>query len=469
MKINVDLMNALQEAEEIKIKKTVLMEGANIEVIEETCAKEPIKEDQIEDAREDSREKGLCEEPAEDATPAEALQKSELTEDADSDILNKLHNGETVYFREESGDPVAITLTNDYTAPEEYDQGLQGEELEKAQQAAANGEVWKAEHIEENDIEMPVDVAAILYGEDELKTYLSGLRHVNVISTLEEIAKPAEEPKMSYTFELSLPGCQPLKFDDNWSVDAAKKEYLNNEGADTDYTLDDIKVTRCEETVQEAAPIDNTSAEDKTSKEERLASLKTQLEQDGDQLADDEKESIEKEIADLEAEIYPIENKTNESVTIDEIEGITQRIEAAEDMDEIQQIIYTISDGVLENEVQLTFDGCNEDDDLDEVKSLVLTTLEDNAEYIDEQESLKPAEEPVEEAADNKICEAETKGLKISQNQGNIFMLEDENKKIYVGENYNEAEKILENAEIYESLEEAEKDYLSRCGLNIED
>lgn len=404
MKINVDLMNALQEAEEIKIKKTVLMEGTKTEVVEEACAKEPIKEDQVEDAREDSREKGLCEEPAEDATPAEALQKSELTEDANSDILNKLYNGETVYFREESGDPVAITLTKDYTAPTEYDQGLQGEELEKAQQAAANGEVWKAEHIEENDIEMPIDIAAILYGEDELKAYLSGLRHVNVISTLEE-----------------------------------------------------------------ATPIDNTSAEDKTSKEERLASLKTQLEQDGDQLADDEKESIEKEIADLEAEVYPVENKTNESVTINEVEEITQRIEAAEDMDEIQQIIYTISDGVLEDEVQHIFDGCNEDDDLDEVKSLVLTTLEDNAEYIDEQESLKPTEEPVEEAADNKICEAETKGLKISQNQGNIFMLEDENKKIYVGENYNEAEKILENAEIYESLEEAEKDYLSRCGLNIED
>lgn len=79
-----------------------------------------------------------------------------------------------------------------------------------------------------------------------------------------------------------------------------------------------------------------------------------------------------------------------ESVTINEIEEITQRIEAAEDMDEIQQIIYTISDGVLEDEVQNVFDGCNEDDDLDEVKSLVLTTLEDNAEYDDLEESTTP-------------------------------------------------------------------------------
>lgn len=80
-----------------------------------------------------------------------------------------------------------------------------------------------------------------------------------------------------------------------------------------------------------------------------------------------------------------------ESVTIDEIEDITQQIEAAEDMDEIQQIIYSISDGVLEDEVQNMFDGCDENDDLDEVKSLVLTTLEDNAEYEDDDNELNEA------------------------------------------------------------------------------
>lgn len=129
--------------------------------------------------------------------------------------------------------------------------------------------------------------------------------------------------------------------------------------------------------------------DDKTSKEERLASLKTQLEQDGDQLSDDEKEAIQAEINELENE----EPSMNESVTIAEIEEITQRIESAQDMDEIQQIIYTISDGVLEDEVQNMFDSCNENDDLDEVKSLVLTTLEDNAEY-DEEDSLTEASTP---------------------------------------------------------------------------
>lgn len=48
------------------------------------------------------------------------------------------------------------------------------------------------------------------------------------------------------------------------------------------------------------------------SDEDRLASLKVQLAKDGDQLADDEKESIEKEIADLEAKLFPID-ETDES------------------------------------------------------------------------------------------------------------------------------------------------------------
>lgn len=134
---------------------------------------------------------------------------------------------------------------------------------------------------------------------------------------------------------------------------------------------------------------ESNTEEDKTSKEERLASLKTQLEQDGDQLSDDEKEAIQAEINELENE----EPSMNESVTIAEIEEITQRIESAQDMDEIQQIIYTISDGVLEDIVQNMFDSCNENDDLDEVKSLILTTLEDNAEY-DEEDSLTEASTP---------------------------------------------------------------------------
>ena len=74
-----------------------------------------------------------------------------------------------------------------------------------------------------------------------------------------------------------------------------------------------------------------------------------------------------------------------EEITINEITQLHQQIESAEDMDEVQQIIYTISDGVLENEVQLAFDQCERDgDDLDITKDFVISTLEDNAEYNEE-------------------------------------------------------------------------------------
>ena len=43
-------------------------------------------------------------------------------------------------------------------------------------------------------------------------------------------------------------------------------------------------------------------------------------------------------------------------------------------------------------------------------------------------------------------------------------MLQDDS-KFFVGEDYIKAEGLLENAEIYENKEEADKDYLSRCEI----
>lgn len=134
--------------------------------------------------------------------------------------------------------------------------------------------------------------------------------------------------------------------------------------------------------------------DDKTSKEERLASLKTQLEQDGDQLSDDEKEAIQAEINELENE----EPSMNESVTIDEISKIRSEIDEANSLKEIQDAIDKISDESLQHQVQITFDqydkADNEDmnESLDEVKNEVIQTLEDNAEY--DEESLTEASTP---------------------------------------------------------------------------
>lgn len=68
--------------------------------------------------------------------------------------------------------------------------------------------------------------------------------------------------------------------------------------------------------VEEAAPI---NSDLKKGKEERLASLKTQLEQDGDQLADDEKAAIEEEIAKLEGEVYSDETNLDEAEEIEKL------------------------------------------------------------------------------------------------------------------------------------------------------
>lgn len=79
------------------------------------------------------------------------------------------------------------------------------------------------------------------------------------------------------------------------------------------------------------------------------------------------------------------EENLKESITIEDAENFAQRLDSCEDMDDIQRLINEIPDGVLENEVQSVFDQCDIDgDDIDTVKSLISTTFEDNAEYLDE-------------------------------------------------------------------------------------
>lgn len=66
---------------------------------------------------------------------------------------------------------------------------------------------------------------------------------------------------------------------------------------------------------------------------------------------------------------------------------------------------------------------------------------------------------------DKKIAEAEVKNIKPIKQQGNVFMLEDENGKVIVGEDYNPDEGLVQNAEVYDNKDEADKDYLERCNV----
>lgn len=71
--------------------------------------------------------------------------------------------------------------------------------------------------------------------------------------------------------------------------------------------------------------------------------------------------------------------------------------------------------------------------------------------------SVNESEELIEEEkVSDKLTEVKS--------QGNVYMLQD-NDKYIVGEDYNKEENLIENAEIYENKEEADKDYFSRCDI----
>lgn len=73
----------------------------------------------------------------------------------------------------------------------------------------------------------------------------------------------------------------------------------------------------------------------------------------------------------------------------------------------------------------------------------------------------------IDESALKEEAEMNVKDLQVIKEQGNVYMLEDKSdgKKYIVGENYNLSEGEIENAEIYENKEDADKDYLDRCDI----
>lgn len=378
----------------------------------------------------------------------------------------------------------------------------------------------------------------------------------------------------------------------------------------TDYDILNEEVKSiCEKCGKEPCEC-KTLNEDNNEKEERLASLKIQLEKDGDQLADDEKEAIEKEIAELEKEVIKessnpeadekvggdynefieelqnfrqlmvdqvdvqstklaseiimdtieeyddiirnyerqkdieIEGAMNESSLTEEyseklggdpadfvsdVESIKATLEAidtssfgthlAQQMVEdwietcerqIQKGKRLASDDEFYSESSLAEDSI-EDAKNDSIKKGLYSEsstslrerfkkfLDNNVKnkdynfdaYIDdlttqygntgtleyelsksESKSGKPelfnySEEDLKELGYNleEAEEMQVKNLQVIKEQGNVYMLQDENKKMIVGENYNPDEGMIENAEVYENKDEADKDYLNRCEI----
>ena len=79
----------------------------------------------------------------------------------------------------------------------------------------------------------------------------------NVMLDIDRARKITEE--VHYAFQVSLPGCVPCMYQEDWSEDEAKRDYLENEGAETDYTIDDVRIDYLDEFDESVVPMVNKS------------------------------------------------------------------------------------------------------------------------------------------------------------------------------------------------------------------
>ena len=291
--------------------------------------------------------------------------KEVLNELGTDSTIDKLIAGDELYFRNNDGLALMVRYADTYDQPEDYDEGytqgwergadeefdkVQDENFAKAKQAAEEGNVWEVLEIDETTLQPNGSVYGYLYGQEELAKFLKEVREVRVVKRLEEskkicekcgkevcecdksINESGEDIKKDLNIEAGsdeeaeLDNILDTNYNDLFDNldDEEKEEYnkiaatirdLKPEEALID-VIDEIESKAKENGLEkdllifaylnkgkmnEAAPI---NSDLKKGKEDRLASLKTQLEADGDQLSDDEKKAIEDEIAQLEKEVY---------------------------------------------------------------------------------------------------------------------------------------------------------------------
>ena len=536
--------------------------------ISDILSKEVIPEDEIINESEEVKGKEVLNELGTDST------------------IDKLIAGDELYFRNNDGLALMVRYADTYDQPEDYDEGytqgwergadeefdkVQDENFAKAKQAAEEGNVWEVLEIDETTLQPNGSVYGYLYGQEELAKFLKEVREVRVVKRLEESKKICEKcGKEVCECDKSInESGEDIKKDLNIEAGSDEEAELDNI-LDTNYNdlfdnLDDEEkeeYNKIAATIRDLKPeealidvideIKNKAKENgleedlllfaylnkrkmneatlinsdlKKGKEDRLASLKTQLEADGDQLSDDEKKAIEDEIAQLEKEVYT-ESTINEAESLMEFTNGFNFDAFADYMEKeitkiypsakfkrnysnghylavylgnndtsrfiIEAFINTNDDGSLnDGAIQVTYPYTlhysSEDLNtisnnwtgnsnsahfkIDEINKALemIKFICDKFQKTDLDENKKLKEnEMTDNRKPTKIEEAEVSNLKTIKSQGNIFMLEDDNKYI-VGENYNEPENIIENAEIYSTKEEADKDYFNRCGITLEE
>lgn len=170
-----------------------------------------------------------------------------------------------------------------------------------------------------------------------------------------------------------------------------------------------VKNKQVEESLTEAKdgkenPEYKAFAEDMNEIERTINFIKQPKNKDAQEVLADIKDYLNKLWVEKEQHTFGIKydesKKIEETVTIDEISKIHSEINQANSLKEIQDVIDKISDKSLQRQVQITFDEYDKDDDedmdedLEEVKDEIIQTLEDNAEYDDEEEPLTEASTP---------------------------------------------------------------------------
>lgn len=169
----------------------------------------------------------------------------------------------------------------------------------------------------------------------------------------------------------------------------------------------------------------------------------------------------------LDKEEIPTTELLQESVKEEEVADIRTQIEDAESIEDIQDIIYSISDNNLENEAQLALDqSIQDDDDLDTVKDFIIATIEDNAVY-EESKEIKTEEQKLEEFTyPNQDEVAEWESTQIAR------WIIDHYKditKVDLADVYNkneDEEELMFNDEVIDETAPAIEDALNRLGIN---
>lgn len=385
--------------------------------------------------------------------PVKELNDSEepthqVLNEENSDVVDRLFSGNELYFRDADGTAIMIHYADNYPQPEEYDEGYKTEfggseeALNAAQLAAENGDVWELVEVD-NEGNSTGTIYGYAYGIDELKEYLKDLREVKVKKSLEEdMIDDNIEAARQDSIEKGL--ISEEEDEDNSEVEKIKDKYLNliknifqksrtagksidNYGTDIDSLFNDFR-----EEMMNAGTTD----------EEEMNEIFYQ----GLYSAVEHEDSLRHE--------GPPSKEEANTILQDKIKMLEDRL---------ADILVSIQDKQMDTEEfrALSREAAEIDSQITDLENQI------NGLYESEEEPNKENQE-VKKKCNTPITEATVSGKTLLKNQGNIYMFECKGNKDFthiVGENYNESENLLENVETYTSKEEADKDYLDRCGL----